>query len=105
MTESVDRLEFVADEEDIGRSGPLPQEVDDLALETVRVLELVDHDRAEPQLLALANRGVSLQEVAREELKVLEVECRLALLGGGVLGGEEIEQLLQQLAVARRQLV
>src|ERR1051326_1461067 len=45
------------------------------------------------------------QEVACVELEVLEVEQRLALFGGRVLGREQIEQLLQQLAVARGELV
>ena len=46
----------------------------------VRVLELVDHDRAEPELLRLADPLVDREEVAREQLEVLEVERRLALL-------------------------
>ena len=83
----------------------VPEQVDDVALQPVRVLELVDHDRAEAQLLGLADLGVVAQQVAGVELQVLEVERRLARLRGGVLGGEEIEQLLQQLAVARGQLV
>ena len=48
MPEAVDRLELVADEEELGVRGA--QQVDELALEAVRVLELVDHDRAEAQL-------------------------------------------------------
>ena len=108
VPEAVDRLELVADEEHIARaqgSGAPAQQVDDVALQPVRVLELVDHDRAEAQLLRLADLGVVAQQVARVELEVLEVERRLARLRGGVLGREEVEQLLQQLAVARGELV
>src|SRR5207253_3842132 len=47
MAEAVDRLELVTDEEDFGR-GPA-EEIHELALQAIRVLELVDHDRPEPQ--------------------------------------------------------
>ena len=52
VAEAVDRLELVADEEELGVGRP--QQVDDLGLQAVRVLELVDEDRAETCLLALA---------------------------------------------------
>ena len=74
-------------------------------MQTVGVLELVDHDRAEAQLLRLAHARVVAQEVAREQLKVFEVERGLTLLRGRVLVGEQIEQLLQELAVASRELL
>ena len=105
MTEAVDRLELVADEEDVGGAGAAAHQVDHVALQPVRVLELVDHDRAEPQLLGLADVGVVAQQVAREELEIFEVERRLALLRRRVFGGEQVEELLQQLAVARRELL
>ena len=105
VAEAVDRLELVADEEDVGRAGPAAHQVDDVALQPVRVLELVDHDRAEPQLLELADVRMVAQQVARVELQIFEVERRLALLRRRVLGGEQVEQLLQQLAVARRKLL
>ena len=58
MAEAVDRLELVADEEQLlGRAGT--QQVDEIGLEAVRVLELVDHDRAEAELLDLADRSRS----------------------------------------------
>ena len=103
VPEPVDRLELVADEEDLGHGAG--EEVDQLALEPVRVLELVDHDRAEAQLLALPDRVVVPEQVARPELEVLEVERRLAVLRGRVRAGEAAEQLLQELAVAQRELV
>src|SRR5581483_7937858 len=78
-------------------------EIDQLALEAVRVLELVDHDRAEAQLLALADVGVVAEQVPGGELEVLEVERRLALLRGGVRGGEAVEELLEQVAVGGRE--
>ena len=50
-------------------------------------------------------RRVVAKQVARVELEVLEVERRLALLRRGVLGREQVEQLLQELAVARCELL
>ena len=47
VPEPIDRLELVADEEEPGLCRTLCDEVDQLALEPVRVLELVDHDRRE----------------------------------------------------------
>ncbi len=108
MAEAVDRLELVPDVEDVLRGAGARrvrlggEQVDQLALEGVRVLELVDHDRAETELLGLADPAVVHQQVAREQLQVLEVERRLALLPRRVLGGEQVEQLLQQILVARR---
>ena len=55
VPEAVDRLELVADEEEVVAR----DQVDQLALEAVRVLELVDADLAEAQLLALADRVVA----------------------------------------------
>src|SRR5207244_1047911 len=81
------------------------KQIDQLALEPVRVLELVDHDRAEAKLLPLADLRARLQQVARRKLQILEVDRGLALLGRAVGGGEAVEQLLQQIAVARRGLV
>src|ERR1700757_5284270 len=63
VAEAVDRLELVADEEELGLGGP--EQVDDLRLEAVRVLELVDEDRAEAPLLALAELRLRAEEVAR----------------------------------------
>ena len=100
VAERVDRLELVADEEDV-LLGPAGEEVDQLALKRVRILELVDHDRAEAQLLRFADAGVVREQVAREQLQVLEVERRLALLAGRVLHREKPEQLLEQLTLAR----
>src|SRR5207244_6087776 len=50
VAEAVDRLELVADEEELrlGRA----QEIHDLRLQAVRVLELVHEDRAETRLFA-----------------------------------------------------
>ncbi len=105
MTKAVDRLELVTDEEHIGRTRSGAQQVDDLALEPVRVLELVDHDRAEAQLLRLTNVGMVAQQVTGIELEILEVEGRLARLRSEILGCEQVEELLQQLAVTGGELV
>src|SRR5262249_38501638 len=102
MAEAVDRLELVADEEPLAG---VRDQVDQLALQPVRVLELVDHDRAEAELLALADRVVVAQQVACAQLQVLEVERGLAVLRLLVGGGEPGEQDLQQLAVSGGELV
>ena len=103
VAEAVDRLELVADEEELGLRRP--QQVDDLRLQAVRVLELVHEDRAEARLLALAQLRLRPEEVARLELEVLEVERRLARLRLGVPLGEQRQELLQKRAVAGRSLV
>ena len=103
VPEAVDRLELVADEEELRLRRP--QQLDDLGLERVRVLELVDEDLAEAELLALADLGMRAEEVARLELEILEVERRLARLRLGVLRRERVEQLLEERAVAGRRLV
>ncbi len=101
MPEAVDRLELVADEEEIlGR-----QQIDQLALEPVRVLELVDEDGPEAPALALPDRRVVAQEVARRQLEIFEVERRLGRLCRGVRVGEAPEEILEQRTVSRRQLV
>ena len=80
VTETVDRLELVADEKEVSVVVPTAEQVEELGLEPVRVLELVDHDRAEALLLALADPRVVAQQVARSQLEVLEVERRLGVL-------------------------
>ena len=104
VPEPVDRLELVADGEDLGQLR-MGDEVDELALEPVRVLELVDHDEAEAELDLLAEPRIVPQEVARVQLEVLEVDRRLAPLRGVVLLGESHEQLLEQIPVERRELL
>ena len=98
VPEGVDRLELVADVEHV-LARAAGHQVDQLALERVRVLELVDHDRAEPELLRLPHPLGAGEQVAREQLEVLEVERRLALLRRLVLRGEQVEQLLEEVAV------
>ena len=81
------------------------EQVDQLALEPVRVLELVHQHRAEAPALALADLGLVAEQVARGQLEVLEVERRLARLRRRVRVGEAAQQLLEQAAVARSELV
>ena len=104
MTEPVDRLELVADDEEIAALDRLEQ-VEQLRLQAVRVLELVDHDGAEPLPLALPDLRVVPEEIAGAELEVLEVERGLAVLRVRVGGREGREQLLQKLAVPGGQLL
>src|SRR4029453_6490875 len=80
-------------------------QVDQLALEAVRVLELVDHDRREAELLPCSNVGVRLQEVARAKLQILEVEHRLAVLRRLVLRRKADQEILEGLTVPRGDVV
>ena len=95
VAEAVDRLELVSDEEQLVAR----DQVDQLALQSVRVLELVDTDLAEAELLTLANGGVVAEQIARAELQVLEVERRLPVLRRLVRALERLEQALEQHAV------
>ena len=105
VAEAVDRLELVTDIEHVGVLTVAAQQVDDVALEAVRVLELVDHDLPEAELLELPDRSVVAQEVTHEQLEVLEVEDRFTSLRLLVRSCEQVEQLLQVLTVARSELV
>ena len=70
-----------------------------------RVLELVDHDRAQPPALALTDLLVVAQQIPRVQLEILEVERGVAVLGRPVGLGEGLQQLLQEIAVAPCELV
>ncbi len=105
VAEPVDRLKLVADEEDVPFARAVGEQVDEIALEAVRVLELVDHDRLEAQRLPVAKLLVIPEEVAGHELEILEVEGRLTALGGRVRAGEAVEQLLEEIPVPHRELV
>src|SRR5205085_10268002 len=96
MPEAVDRLKLVADEEHFLLAGPSGQRIDQLALQPVRVLELVDHDGAEPQLLTLADRLVVAEQIARTELQVFEVDSGLSVFRRLVRLQKVSEQLLQE---------
>ena len=101
MAEAIDGLELVADEEDLVAC----DQVDQLALEAVRVLELVHQDRAEAPARVVADLLVQLQKGAGLQLQVFEVECRLASLRLGVGRVELTQDLLEESAVARGDLV
>ena len=104
MPEPVDRLELVADSEDLGHIG-VGDEIHELALQPVRVLELVDHHEAEAQPDRLAHVVFVPEQIARSELEILEVDGRLAPLRTGVLVREALEQLLEQIAVVCGELL
>ena len=91
MAEPVDRLKFVADEEQL-----LGVElVDDLALQPVRVLELVHHHGPEAKPLVIANGLVVSEQVAGTKLEILEVERRLAVLRGLIRKLEATQEILE----------
>ena len=104
VPEAVDRLELVAHREDLGEIRMCDQ-IDELALQSIRVLELVDHDDPEPELRLLPHGLVIPQEITGCQLEILEVDRRLPALGGRVLRRETLEQLLQEVAVGRGELL
>ena len=81
------------------------EEIDELALEAVRVLELVDHDRAEAQLLAVADRLVVAEEVARASWRSSKSSADSRSFAAAYASGELVQELLQQVAVLRATLV
>ncbi len=91
VPEAVDRLELVADREQVVAL----QRLEDVELEAVRVLELVDHDHRE----ALRPRppGVLVREqVAHAQLEIREVDGRARRLRGRVGGAEAVQQLVEE---------
>ncbi len=71
VAEAVDRLELVADREQVVAL----QRPQDAELDRVRVLELVDHDQLEA-LRPLGARRLVVQKVAGAQLEVVEVDRR-----------------------------
>ena len=70
VPEAVDRLVLVADPEQVVASEQLQQ----LVLKLVRVLELVHEHVLEARRIGLAQALVFGEEIARDQLQVLEVE-------------------------------
>ena len=101
VPEAVDRLELVTDKEQFLAG----DQIDQVALEAVGVLELVDHHRPEAPGLALPDLLVLAQQVARGQLQILEVDAGLTFFRTRVRAREGLEQLLEQITVAGRQLV
>ena len=85
VAEPVDALELVADEEELAAG----HEVDQLALEPVRVLELVDEHVGEPLPVGLGQVGSGAQEIAGPQLEVGEVDQAAGVLQVAVGGIEE----------------
>ena len=104
MAEPVDRLELVADREDLRQLG-MRDQVDQLALEEVRVLELVDHHELEPQPHCVSDRLVVAEQIPGRQLEIFEVDGGLSSLGGGILAGEAHEQLLEEIPVGCSELL
>ena len=102
MAEAVDQLELVTDEETfrVARN-----QIDQLALEPIRILKLVDHDRTEAEPLTLADRVVVAQEIARAQLQILEVERGLSVLALLIRNRELRQEVLEQISVGSRELV
>jgi len=101
VPEPVDRLEGVADREQVLAGDRL----DELELDGIGVLELVDHDLREALGVPAAQLAVGGEQVAGQELEVLEVERRLAVLLLCIGRRKALEQLLEQITVAPSGLI
>ena len=86
MAEAVDRLELVADDDQLAARPA--QRLDQPQLQAVGVLELVDHQVAEAPAVGLADLG-ALQQPGGEDLQVLEVDPGAPLLGRLEAGAEK----------------
>ena len=92
MAEGVDRLQLVAH-----RAGVLARhQLEQLELQGVRVLELVDHDALEALAVAGGDAGLAGQQVAREQLEVVEVDSAAGALGRRVGVGVAPQQLVDE---------
>ena len=90
VPEAIDRLELVAHEEALRASRQ--QQVEDVALQAVRVLELVDEQLVHALVDAGAHGLVAFEQVTRHQLQVLEVDRALLRLERGIGGLEPAQQ-------------
>ncbi len=92
MAEGVDRLQLVAH-----RAGVVARhQLEQLELQGVGVLELVDHDALEALAIAGGDAGLADEQVAREQLEVVEVDAAASALGRRVGVGVAPQQLVDQ---------
>ena len=91
VTEPVDRLQLVADGEQVVALERLQH----VELQAIRVLELVDHDQREP-LGPGPPRAVVREQVAHAQLEVREVDPGTRRLGGLVLAAEAVQEIVEQ---------
>ena len=92
MAEGVDRLQLVTD-----RAGVVARhQLEQLELQGVRVLELVDHDALEALAVAGGDPGLAGQQVARQQLEVVEVDAAASALGRRVGVGVAPQQLVDE---------
>ncbi len=94
MAESVDRLELVADREQVA----LLQGAENRELARVGVLELVDHQELEALRPCAPDRLAGLEQCARAQLEVVEIEAAALLLELLVGVSKAPEQLVEQRA-------
>ncbi len=97
MPEAIDRLQLVADGEQVA-SVQRPQ---DRQLAGIGVLELVDHQQLEAIRPGRAHRLALLQQLLREQLEIIEVGARARTLELLVGDAETREQLVEQHAPRR----
>ncbi len=96
MPEAVDRLVLVADPEEVAARKQLEQ----LVLQLVRVLELVHEHVLEARGVSLPESLVSREQVARDQLQVLEVEGRALTLEPLIAVAVQLEQRAQHRVIA-----
>ena len=91
VPEAVDGLVLVADPEEVVAG----QQLEQLVLELVGVLELVHEHVLEARGVGLSKSLVCREQVARDQLQVLEVECRALALEPLVAVPVQLEQRAQ----------
>ena len=92
VTEAVDRLQLVADGEEV----PALEGRQDRQLTRVGVLELVDHQQLEALSPGLAQQPVPGEQLARDQLEVVEVDCDQIALEALVALPEQAKQAIEE---------
>ena len=98
VAEAVDRLLRIADREQV----LVGDRLDQLELDTVGVLQLVDHDPLKALRVALAQLVACQKQLAGHQLEVLEVDARELALAVGISLAECGQQRVELIAHRRR---
>jgi hypothetical protein len=92
MAEGVDRLQLVTH----GAGVVARHQLEQLELQGVRVLELVDHDALEALAVTGSDAGLAGQQVAGQQLEVVEVDAAASALGRRVGVGVAPQQFVDE---------
>src|SRR5437870_4735244 len=101
MAEAIDRLQLVSDREQVAAL----ERRQDRKLARIGVLKLVHHQQLEALRPRRADVSASLEQPARAQLEVIEVECAALALELLVGAPEAVEQLVEQLTRLPRLLI